>query len=127
MRPCGKVTPRNMKGVSVMTKDERSTYWQSLIDKQAESGLTASAFCREQQINAYRFYYWRRRLLKEQSRETNPRGFVELVPYEKQSSAGVRILLSNDLSIEVERGFDALTLRAVIQAVRDGERQPCLR
>jgi transposase-like protein len=110
-----------------MTKDERSTYWQSLIDKHAESGSTAAEFCREHQINAYRFYHWRRRFRNEQSTETNPRGFVELVPYEKQSSAGVRIHLSNELSIEVERGFDALTLRSVIQAVRDGEREPCLR
>ena len=110
-----------------MTKDERSTYRQSLIDKQAQSSLTAAVFCRQHEVNAYQFYHWRRRLRKEQSRKTNPREFVELVPYEKQSSPWVRIRLSNDLSIEVERSFDTLTIRGVIQAVRDGERQPCLR
>jgi transposase-like protein len=110
-----------------MRREERVSYWRNQVEKQAESGLSAPAFCRDTEIKLSQFYHWRRRFRKEQSREANPRGFVELVPYEKQSSAGVRIHLSNELSIEVERGFDALTLCAVIQAVRDGERQPCLR
>lgn len=104
-----------------MTKKEQSAYWQSLVDKQAESGLTGAAFCREHQINRSRFYYWRRRFRVNASIEaTSPGGFVELIPYPKKPSAGVHIHIGNGFRIEVERDFDPVTLRAAIQAVHQG-------
>jgi len=108
-----------------MTNQERSAYWRSLINKQIDSGLTAAAFCREQQINRDRFYHWRRRFQKEESGNAHLGAFVELVPYEKKSSAGVHIRLGNGMSIEVERGFDPVTLRAAIQAICQGDTRPC--
>jgi hypothetical protein len=111
-----------MKGECAMTKQERSDYWRSLISKQIDSGLTAAAFCREHQINQDRFYYWRRRF----SDNAHLGAFVELVPNEKKSSAGVHIRLGNGLTIEVERGFDPATLRATIQTVCSGDTRPCL-
>ena len=109
----------------MMTKQERSAYWQGLISKQIDSGLTGAAFCREHQINPGRFYHWRRRFRNEESRDRHLGAFVELVPYEKKSSAGIRIRLGNGMSIEVERGFDPLTLRAAIQAICQGGTRPC--
>lgn len=109
-----------------MTKQERSAYWRSLVGKQMKSGLTAAAFCREHQINRDRFYYWRRRFQNEESRDRHLGAFVELVPYEKKSSAGVHIRLGNGLCIEVDRGFDPITLRAAIQTVCQGHTRPCL-
>lgn len=103
-----------------MTKQERSAYWQSLVDKQAESGLTGAAFCREHQINRNRFYYWRRHFRNKASIEASPGGFVELVPYPKKTSAGIYIHISNGFRIEVDRDFDPVTLRAAILAVRQG-------
>lgn len=38
---CHPNTP-SMKGVSIMTKQERSAYWRSLVSKQIDSGLTAA-------------------------------------------------------------------------------------
>jgi len=108
------------------TKQERSAYWQSLVGKQMESGLTAAAFCREHQINQDRFYHWRRRLQNEESGKGHLGAFMELVPYEKTSSAGVHIRLGNGLTIEVDRGFDSITLRAAIQAVCQEHTRSCL-
>jgi hypothetical protein len=101
-----------------MTKQERSAYWQSLLETQAESGLTGAAFCREHQINRSRFYYWRCRFKNNTSIEGIPGGFVELVPYPKKPSAGVHIHIGDGLHIEVERDFDPVTLRVAIQAVQ---------
>jgi len=109
-----------------MTRQERSAHWRSLVNKQTESGLTAAAFCREHQINRGRFYYWRRRFQKQPSNNTKLRSFVQLVPYQKNGSAGVHIRLSNGLRIEVDRGFDPVTLRAAIQTIRAEDTRPCL-
>jgi hypothetical protein len=99
-----------------MTKEERYTYWKNLIDEQAQSGLNAPAFCSEQNLKLAQFYRWRRRF-KNHSARRSPNGFMELVPSSKDSCSGIRIRLLHDLSIEVERGFDPVTLQAVIQAL----------
>ena len=109
-----------------MTKQERTAYWQRIIDKQAESGLSGAAFCREQQINRDRFYQWRRRLNYERSAATRSGAFVELVPYWKKTPAGVHVRLRNGLYIEVQRNFDPPTLRAAVQALCGEQTSPCL-
>jgi transposase-like protein len=108
-----------------MTKQERSAYWRSLVSKQNESGLSAAAFCREHRINRDRFYHWRRRFQDEEANNTHLGAFVELVPYQRSASAGVHIRLRNGLCIEVERGFDPVTLRATIQTLCQGETRSC--
>ena len=50
------------KGATVMTKEERLRYWQGIIEQYRASGLSGAAFCKEHNINAGRFYHWRRRL-----------------------------------------------------------------
>lgn len=109
-----------------MTKEKRFNYWQSLIDKQAGSGLTAAAFCREHQINRDRFYHWHRRLRNDRTTASELSKFVQLVSYQKKSSSAIRIHLDNSICIDVERGFDSHTLRAVVGAVWGIEGKPCL-
>ncbi|WP_081577004.1 IS66 family insertion sequence element accessory protein TnpA [Acidithiobacillus thiooxidans] len=38
--------------------------WQALLDEQAESGLTVTAFCRQASISLASFYRWQGRLRK---------------------------------------------------------------
>jgi hypothetical protein len=108
-----------------MTRAERVSYWRTLLDKQAESTLSAAAFCRGQKINLHQFYQWRRRFRNQQS-EGMSTGFVELLPCSKDHHSGIRLRLGQELSIEVDRGFDPLTLRAVLDAISSGGRRPCL-
>jgi transposase-like protein len=100
-----------------MTKEERTTYWQKLIQAQAESGLSAAAFCKDHQINPQRFYFWRRRF-KNESDASEGGAFFELVPSSKIQTSGVHIRLDERLSIELERYFDPYTLRNAINALR---------
>ena len=69
-----------------MTKKERIAYWRKLVGKQAESGLSARAFCIEHHINPSRFYHWRIRFRNEQSKDPSS-GFVELIPLKKTQRA----------------------------------------
>jgi hypothetical protein len=109
-----------------MTKEERITHWQAVIRKQAASGLSAAAFCREHHIPIQQFYWWQRRFKKENSKD-NRCGFLQLVPFSKSRHSGICIRLNNGVFIEVEQGFDPVTLRGVIATICGGEMTPCSR
>ena len=100
-----------------MTKEDRTTYWQKLIQAQAESGFSAAAFCKDHQINPQRFYFWRRRFEDESDARKGRDAFLELVPSSKMQASGIRIRLDERLSIELERHFDPCTLRNAISAL----------
>lgn len=105
-----------------MTREERTTYWKSLVDQQTDSGLSGAAFCREHNINPQRFYHWRRRFNESGTMST---GFFQIVPCSPQSrGSGIRIHLGQELHIEIDRGFDPFTLCSVIEAIGAGK--PCL-
>jgi hypothetical protein len=106
------VLPKNTGG-DIMRREDGREDWRSLIEKQAESGLSAAAFCKEQNINPQRFYYWRKHL----NCDSPLSGFIRLVPTSKATGSGIRILLDHGRRVEVDRGFDALTLREIVDAL----------
>lgn len=95
-----------------MTIEERRARWRAIINGQAASGLNIAAYCRETHVHTSLFYTWRRKFREE------PRcseGFVELkATGSPRIASGVFIRLDEKLAIEVERGFDPVTLRAVV-------------
>jgi hypothetical protein len=98
-----------------MTTEERHIHWQAIIDNQAASGMKVTAYCRESHISSSLFYTWRRKL-----REQQPvvRGFIELKANRRSDTAsGIRIRLGAKLGIEVDRGFDPLTLHTVVETL----------
>ncbi|MEI8174038.1 MAG: hypothetical protein WCH07_11240 [Deltaproteobacteria bacterium] len=100
-----------------MTRAERRDHWRTIIENQATSGVSIAAYCRDTQINPSYFYTWRRRLKEQQP---SAGGFLELIPGRlTEVASGVRIRLGTKLSVEVERGFDPFTLRAVVDTLRD--------
>lgn len=99
-----------------MTKKERATYWRELVQNQAQSGISAAAFCKNHQLNLQRFYFWRKRFQTESGARVTG-AFLELVPSSKVREAGIRIRLDERLSIELDRHFDPFTLRNAIDAL----------
>ena len=98
-----------------MTRAERRAHWRAIIENQATSGMSITAYCRDAQIKPSYFYTWRRRLKKQQPCSG---GFLELIPGRlTEAASGVRIHLGAKLVIEMERGFDPLTLRAVVETL----------
>ena len=77
-------------------KEERSAYWRTIIDKHTESGMSAAAFCKQHEINAQRFYFWRRRF----HRDPTSAGFIRLVPTSNSPFSGVRISLDHGRQTE---------------------------
>ena len=77
--------------------------------------MSIAAYCRETQIKQSYFYTWRRKL-----REQQPcaGGFLELIPGRlAEATTGIIIRVEAKVSIEVERGFDPITLRAVVETL----------
>ena len=109
-----------------MTRRQREASWQRLVAKQAESGLSAAAFCHQHRLNLHQFYRWRRRLRNDEGERNLAPGFLELVPYSPRGQSGIRIRFGPEFSIEVDRDFDPSTLRAVVNALGRKETRPCL-
>jgi len=100
-----------------MTTAERSAHWRGIIEKQAKSGQSALRYCRESHIPPGRFYFWRRRFSEHPA---SPHGFLEVVPGGSVGSpSGISIHIGKNLAIQVERGFDPFTLRAVVETLSD--------
>ena len=103
----------------LMSRTDSSVRWRQLITKQAESGLSGAAFCRERKVCRKSFYAWRRKL---QAGTDTPaeadKGFAEVVRRANDGvGSGVSILPGPPRTIRVERGFDAATLQAVLSVV----------
>jgi len=97
-----------------MSREDRVVYWRCLVDKHAESGMSGAAFCKQEGINPQRFYFWRRRF----DCDSPEHGFIRLVPTSKISQSGIRIVLDHGICVDVDRGFDPLTLKEAIYALR---------
>ena len=89
--------------------------WRERIAEQARSGLSIKQFCQDRGIAQHAFYAWRRRL-----RETGPvrfalvdRGGGPHVP-----ECTLELTLLNGERLRIGAGVDAVTLRAVLEALR---------
>jgi hypothetical protein len=100
-----------------MTNEERTAYWRGLVDEQAQSGLSAAAFCRNNDLKIPQFYRWRCRFRASRDLPASS-GFLALIPTSDENRSGVRIRLDAGVSIEVDRGFDPPTLRKVVETIR---------
>ena len=67
-----------------MTQRERSRQarrkWEKLISEQGRSGQSVAAFCRERELGASHFYWWKKRLRAagSEARRTPMTRFVEV-------------------------------------------------
>jgi hypothetical protein len=94
--------------------------WERLIARWRASGKSMLAYAREREISYWQLVRWRRRIEAEPVAEP-----LTLIPVAAQASggAGVVVRLPGGVGIEVERGFDAGVLAAVVQALQ--ELRPC--
>jgi hypothetical protein len=96
-----------------MTVEERWGYWERCLAEQADSGLSARAWCRQAGVAYGTFSYWRSRVPSE-----SPVVPVRLIPVvdESPSPAVLRIVVGG-ACIEVGPEFDADLLRRVVAAL----------
>jgi hypothetical protein len=103
-----------------MTQRKRSrnawTKWRRLIPEQKRSGESVAAFCRERNLRASHFYWWKKRL-----REDTPSRFVEVQVAESPSNVSgdlrIEVRLQNGRSLLIGRGFDPEHVRGLLAVV----------
>jgi len=94
-----------------------------VLREHADSGLSVTAFCRQQGIAPSLVYRWRQRLRVAPA--TSPQDpFVELHPVpDRPSGSGVAVVTDSGWRLELEPGFDAATLERILTCV--AQRAPC--
>jgi hypothetical protein len=100
-----------------MARDaEKEKFWREKMAEYEKGDLTVREFCARDGLREVQFYYWRRALKAGGKRKQE--GFVELLsPGGGKGAAGVSVRIGERMSIELERGFDAETLKAALRAV----------
>ena len=107
---------------------DKHRFWRGHIEGWQRSGVSQRDYCGQAGVSLSTFTLWRRRLATTQSRLT-PIGIVDLVPVPKlvssvptpivraTASPVVVVLAQGQYRLEVTKGFDAETLRAVVGAL----------
>ena len=99
---------------------EKRRLWEQQIQQWKDSGLSQSEFCRIHNLKAHQLTYWKKRFDRTQA----PVSLVELQwGSTLQSSPGLkaatlRLILNEHYRIDIERGFDPLTLQQLVLALR---------
>jgi hypothetical protein len=87
--------------------------WRRLISEQMQSGESVAAFCRERELRASHFYWWKKRL-----REDTTARFVEVQVAESLANvpgdSRIEVRLQNGRSLMVGRGFDPEHVRGLL-------------
>lgn len=96
--------------------EQRHRQWERRIAHWRASGLSMAAYCRRQRLSYWSCVRWRRRLAK----AIAPATPLTLIPVVAPlaSGAAITIRLADGIGIEVERGFDAALLGAVVRALQ---------
>jgi len=99
-----------------MKKEERRIYWKQIVDEQVASGLGASVFCLEHNIKIPQFYRWRSKF-QNINHEGSTTSFIQLIPSDNKPESGIRIRVFENLFIEIDRGFDPVTLCTAVETL----------
>ena len=91
--------------------------WEALIQAQAESGMTAATFCREQGINA-KYFSLRRRQLSAASQKQVSR-FVPVSLERSGHGEKITVRYAGSTTLELPVGVEPRWLAQLLQALGD--------
>jgi hypothetical protein len=94
---------------------QRRRLWEGRIARWRASSASMAGYCRQHELSYAAFVWWRRRL-----EQAAPATSLTLIPVVAPAPSGgaITVRLADGIGIEVERGFDAGVLSAVVRALR---------
>ena len=98
----------NTKGES--ERERRREQWRGHLERHSQSGKTVRAYCAEEGLKPWQFWYWRKALIPQEAQG----GFIQLT---ERPAASVTLVIGG-CRLGIERGFDPALLREVVAALR---------
>ena len=113
------------------TETGRRDFWRAHIKAWSESGLTQRAYCQEHGLPEAQFSHWKPRLRNKGQRQ-RPKARVVPVKVIEETTIGtargevrgaasdageLALVFGNGLRLEISEGFDAATLRRVLEVL----------
>ncbi|HSO66352.1 MAG TPA: IS66 family insertion sequence element accessory protein TnpB [Desulfatirhabdiaceae bacterium] len=98
---------------------EIRSFWKNQIEGWQESGLPQVEYCRKHNLIPHRFTYWKQKLVKKTTEA--PLSLVQVnmkAHFNTRPASPLRLVFSNPLHVEIDRGFDPVTLRQLVYALR---------
>jgi hypothetical protein len=99
---------------------QKRDLWKRHIESWEASGLSQSEYCRCHNLSYHRFIYWKKRFVPAETATKfvplNLRPFSDTRAWE--TGCGLRLILSDGYTIEINPGFDPRLLQQLIIALR---------
>ncbi len=118
----------------MVADSDRRAFWRAHVAAWRESGLTQRAYCHRESLPETQLSHWKHRLAKSRRRSSTKRSLVpvqllEPAPPELDSAvstsprcaaaptAALSVVFDGGLRLEIGEGFDAKTLRRVLEVL----------
>jgi len=105
-----------------LQKMGRRKFWQSNIDAWALTGLSQAEYCRQNNLKAHRFTYWKRKFYRENLPvelvriHTSP---VKSTHFLHNNGVPLRLTMGARFTLEIPDGFSPATLEQVISTLQE--------
>ena len=99
---------------------EKRRFWEQQIQQWKDSGLTQIEFCHLHNLKTHQLTYWKKRFNRTQA----PVSLIELQlgsavqSHTCSQGCPLRLILDEQYRIDIDRGFDPVTLQQLILTLR---------
>lgn len=107
--------------MTIEEKEKRRNIWKNHIKQWKFSGKIQAEYCRKHKLNEKSFHYWKKKF----DPTSKLVSFVQLpvpasLPESKKINAinSLKVLLNNDIKIEISENFNPMTLKKVVETLR---------
>ena len=102
-------------------RHKKPSFWQKHIEGWQSSGFSQEQYCQEKGLKKCTLQYWRRKLTgQEEVFSIVPVRLTEENPLAvNQESSGLKIHCGDRLSVELSVGFDAPSLKRLIEVLEE--------
>lgn len=99
---------------------EKRKFWKEQIQSWQESDLTQVEYCRKNNLIPHQFTYWKNRIVKSSEApvslvQVNMKANFNANPVH---TSPLRLVFSNQYHVEIDRGFDPVTLRQLVYTLK---------
>jgi len=93
---------------------ERQVFWKTHLEKWSESGMTQREYCKQNDLIAHRFTYWKIKF----KNNNLPVKFVQVSPEPMRiDPSDLKLNIGPGLQIEIPDGFSRITLERVLSTL----------